>query len=43
VIDFVRGWSNRTEIGAGHFIHWLHIAASKFYSWQERWGRVLPV
>jgi putative transposase len=40
VIDFVRRWSERTEISAGHFIRWLKIAPSKFYSWRERYGRV---
>ncbi len=40
MIDFVRRWSERTGISAGRFIRWLHIAASKFYSWQERYGRV---
>ena len=40
VVDFVRRWSEKTEIGAGQFIHWLHVAASKFYNWRERYGRV---
>ncbi len=39
VIDFVRRWSAKTEIGAGRFIRWLAVAASKFYSWRERYGR----
>jgi len=40
VVDFVRRWSQKTEIGAGRFIRWLSMTASKFYSWRERYGRV---
>jgi putative transposase len=40
VVDFVRRWSDQTEIGAGQFIGWLGITASKFYSWRKRYGRV---
>ena len=39
-MDFVRRWSEKAEIGAGRFIHWLGVAASKFYDWRERYGRV---
>jgi len=39
-VDFVRRWSEKTEIGAGRFIRWLDITASKFYGWRERYGRV---
>jgi hypothetical protein len=40
VVDFVRRWSERTEIGVGRFIDWLGVRASKFYDWRERYGRV---
>ena len=39
-MDFVRRWSDKTEIGAGLFIVWLDITASKFYDWRERYGKV---
>ena len=39
-MDFVRRWSEKTEIGAGRFIHWLGVTASKFYDWRQRYGRV---
>jgi hypothetical protein len=39
IVDFVRRWSEKTEIGAGRFIGWLDITASKFYGWRERYGR----
>ena len=38
-MDFVRCWSEKTEIGAGRFIRWLGVTASKFYNWRERYGR----
>ena len=40
IVDFVRRWSQKTEIGTGRFIGWLGMRASKFYSWRERYGRV---
>jgi putative transposase len=39
-MDFVRRWSEKSEIGVGRFIAWLGIRASKFYQWQQRYGRV---
>jgi putative transposase len=40
IVDFVRCWSEKTEIGTGRFIGWLGVTASKFYAWRERYGRV---
>ena len=40
VIDFVRRWSEETGIAAARFITWLGVAASKFYHWRQRYGRV---
>jgi len=40
IVDFVRLWSEKTEISAGRFIRWLGITASKFYGWRERYGKV---
>ena len=39
-MDFVRRWSERTEISVGRFIHWLRVTASKFYDWRQRYGCV---
>ena len=38
-MDFVRRWSDKSGIGAGRFIEWLSIPASKFYAWRERYGQ----
>ena len=40
IVDFVRRWSDKTGIGAGRFITWLGIGASKFYHWRDRYGQV---
>jgi transposase-like protein len=40
IVDFVRRWSERTEISAGRFIKWLDITASKLYDWRDRYGKV---
>jgi hypothetical protein len=37
-VDFVRRWSEKTEIGVGRFIPWLGVTASKFYDWRQRYG-----
>ena len=39
-MDFVRRWSEKTEIGAARFIGWLEITASKFCDWRERYDKV---
>jgi len=38
-VDFVRRWSDRTEIGVGRFVKWLGVRAGKFYQWRERYGK----
>ena len=39
-MDFVNGWSEKTEIPLCRFIGWLGIAKSKFYNWHARYGKV---
>jgi transposase InsO family protein len=38
-VDFVRYWSNKTEIALSRFIAWLAIAPSKYYDWKSRYGK----
>jgi hypothetical protein len=38
VVDFVRRWSENTEISVGRFPSWLGIGASRFYGWRQRYG-----
>ena len=39
IVDFVRCWSDKTEIGTGRFVEWLGIGSSKFYNWRQRYGK----
>jgi len=39
-VDFVRAWSDQTEIPLARFFPWLGIGASKFYDWKQRFGKV---
>ena len=36
----MRRWSDKTEIGTGVMIDWVGISRSKFYDWQQRYGKV---
>jgi putative transposase len=38
IVDFVRRWSERTEIPVARFITWLGVTASKFHNWKTRYG-----
>jgi len=40
VIDFVRQWSEKTEIEVTRFIGWTGIVKSTYYSWIKRYGKV---
>ena len=40
VIDYVRHFSDKTEIAAADFIMRIGIARSKYYNWKERYGKV---
>src|SRR4030067_645879 len=40
VIDYIRGWSSRTEIAVCTLVLWLGIRLSKFHDWRKRYGKV---
>jgi putative transposase len=40
VVDYVRSWSQRTDIGYRRIVQWIGIPRSKFYQWQQRYGKV---
>jgi len=40
VVDFVQRWTEATEISTAQFIRWIGVAASKFYDWRIRYGKV---
>ncbi len=40
IVDFVRAWSDKTDLPACRFQRWLGIGASKFHDWKQRFGQV---
>ena len=40
MVDFVHDWSGKAEVPIIDFISWLAISSSKYYSWQQRYGKV---
>jgi putative transposase len=40
VVDFVRSWSDKTDIPACRFFPWIGIGTSKFHDWKLRFGKV---
>ena len=39
IVDFVREWSDKTEIGAEQFVRWIGISRGKYYDWRKRYGK----
>ena len=39
MVDFVRTWSEKTELPAERFREWLGLARGKFCDWQKRYGK----
>jgi putative transposase len=39
-VDFVRAWSDKTDIPASRFLPWIGIGTSKFHDWKQRFGKV---
>lgn len=40
VVDYIHYWSERTEVKSTKMVKWIGITRSKFYNWQDRYGRV---
>jgi putative transposase len=40
VIDYVRTWSDKTELAAGRLVGWIGIGRSKYHDWKARFGQV---
>jgi putative transposase len=40
VVDFVRTWSDKTDIPACRFLPWIGIGTSKFHDGKQRFGKV---
>ena len=39
MVDFVRAWTDKTELPVERFVGWLGIARGKFFDWQKRYGK----
>lgn len=39
MVDFVRAWSEKTELPAERFLTWLELARGKFFAWRQRYGK----
>jgi putative transposase len=40
IVDFVRTWSDKTDIPVCRFLPWIDIGTSKFHDWKQRFGKV---
>lgn len=40
VVDFVRIWSDKTQIAPVRLVRWIGVGRSKFHDWRTRYGRV---
>jgi putative transposase len=39
VVDFIDGWSAKTEIPQASFIRWMGVSRGKFFDWKQRYGK----
>lgn len=39
VVDFIRGWAEKTDLAIERLLEWLELSAGKFYDWRQRYGR----
>ncbi len=40
IVDFVKKWSGKTELAVALIVGWLGLSRSKYYHWQDRYGKV---
>jgi transposase InsO family protein len=40
IVDFIKHWSDRTELSALRLADWLGLGRSKYYDWRDRYGKV---
>lgn len=40
VVDYIHYWSDKTQIEMTKMVKWIGITRSKFYNWQDRYGRI---
>lgn len=40
IVDYVRRWTERTELSTKRLVHWIGVGMSKYYDWTKRYGKV---
>jgi transposase InsO family protein len=40
IVDFVRDWSDKTELASFQLVDWIGIGTSKYFDWKRRYGKV---
>lgn len=40
VVDYVRTWSEKSDIPVSLFLRWVGITTSKFHDWKKRFGQI---
>ena len=40
MIDYVRYWSDRTDLGSLRLVDWIGLGRSTYYDWRRRYGKV---
>ena len=40
VVDFVNGWSAKSQISKGQLLSWIGLPRSRYYDWSGRYGKV---
>lgn len=40
IVDYVRRWSDRTELPAKRLVQWIGLGMSKYHDWKQRYGQV---
>ena len=40
IVDYVRRWSDRTELPVKRLVQWIGLGMSKYYGWIKRYGQV---
>ena len=38
-MDYVRYWADRSQVRKGLIVKWIGLGSSKFYDWQQRYGK----
>lgn len=39
MVDFIKKWSGKTELAIGALLGWLGLGRSKYYAWEQRYGK----